>query len=58
MIQNFDMIKKTWMLLDTCYTDIIADNFDYFECVNNYAKDEDLTVLKNGGSLIFDHKLC
>ena len=47
MIQNFDMIKKTWMLLDTCYTDSVTNNLDYVEYAKNCAKDEDLPVFTN-----------
>ena len=50
------MINKKWMILDTCYTDTVIKKLDYVEEVKNCAKHEEITVLKNGGSLIFDWK--
>ena len=39
-----------------CYTDSVTNNLDYVEYVKNFAKGEKLTVLTNGGSLLFDRK--
>ena len=50
------MINKTCILLNTFYTEIVTNNFDYVEDVNNFSKHEELTVLMNGRSLIFDRK--
>ena len=56
MMQNGDVIKKVWILLDTCSTDRVAKNLDYAEDVKNCTKDKDITLLMNGVSLIFDRK--
>ena len=57
-IQNGDMIKKIWILLDTFSTDSGRNLFIYVEDVNNCAKHEELTVLTNVISLLFDSKFC
>ena len=54
LIKNGGVIKKTWILLDTCSTYSVTNNLDYVEDVKNCAKDEELTVLTNEGSLLFD----
>ena len=56
MMQNNNGIKKTWILLDTYSTDSAKNNFDYVENVKNCAKQEELTVFMNGGSLLFNRK--
>ena len=56
LMQNGDVIKKTWILLDTCSTDSVTKHLDYVEDVNTYAKHKELIVLMNGGSLLFDQK--
>ena len=48
MMQNSDVIKKTWILLDTCYTDRVTNNLDFVEDVNICAKHKELKVLING----------
>ena len=55
-MQNCGVIKKTWIILDTWSTDTVTTNLDCVEEVNNCAKDEELTLFTNGGSLIFDRK--
>ena len=47
-----------WILLDHCSIDSVANNLDYVEDVKNFSKHEELTVLMNGDSLIFDRKEC
>ena len=42
--------------MDTFSTDSVRNNLDYVEDVNNCAKHEELKVLTNGASLIFDWK--
>ena len=54
--ENDDMIKKTWILLDTCYTDSVTKHLDHVEDVNNGDKDKEITVLIHGGLLIVDRK--
>ena len=56
LIHNDDVIKKTWIILDNCSIDSMAKNWDCVEEVKNCTKDEEVTVLTNGGSLIFDSK--
>ena len=56
LIQNGYTIKITWILLDTCSTYSVTNNLDYVEDVKNCAKDEELTVFTNEGSLLFDRK--
>ena len=43
-------------ILDTCSTDIVTNNLEYVEYVKNCTTDEELTVLRNGGSILFDSK--
>ena len=47
LIQSGKEIKKTWILLDACYTDSVTNNLDYVEYAKNCAKDEDLPVFTN-----------
>ena len=47
LIQNGAVIKRTWILLNTCSIDSVTKNLDYVGDVNNFAEDEDITVLKN-----------
>ena len=56
MMQNGDVIKKIWIILDTFSTDTMTNNLGYVEDVMNCKKYEELTVLMNGGSLLFDRK--
>ena len=42
----------------TCYTDRVTNNLDYVDEVENYAKQKEIAVLKNGGSQLFDCKAC
>ena len=56
LIQNGDMISKTWILLDNCYTDSVTKKLDCIEDVKNCDKNEGLTVLTNRVSLLFDWK--
>ena len=46
LMQNGNVIKKTWILLDTCSTDSAPNNLDYVEDVKNCDKHEELIVLK------------
>ena len=55
-MQNGKVIKKTWILLDTCSTDSLTYNLDYVKYVNNFAKHKELTVLTNVRSLPFGWK--
>ena len=57
LIQNYDVINKTWTLLDTFSTDSVTKKFYSVEDVKNCAKHEELKVLTNGVSLLFDQKL-
>ena len=54
LIQNGNLIKKTWITFDGCSTYSVTKQLDYVEDVNNCAKHEELRVLTNGGSLLFD----
>ena len=56
MMQNGDVIKKTWIILDDLYKDRVTNNLGYVEDVNNCAKHEEIIVLMNGGSLMFYQK--
>ena len=56
LIKNDNVIKKTWIILDTFSTDTMTNNLGYVEDVMNCKKYEELTVLTNGGSLLFDRK--
>ena len=56
MMQNGDVIQKTWILLDTYSIDSMKNNLVYVEYMKNCDKDEELTVLTNGGLLFFDSK--
>ena len=56
VMQNGNVIKKTWILLDTCYTDSVTKHLDHVEDVNNGDKDKEITVLIHGGLLIVDRK--
>ena len=47
IIQNRDMINKTWTLLYTCSTEIVTKHLAYVEYVNNCDKYEELAVLVN-----------
>ena len=38
LMQNGEVIKKTWILLHTCSIDSVANNLNYVEDVNNYAR--------------------
>ena len=51
-----DVIKKTWILLDTWYIDSMKNNLGYVEYVSNCAKESELALLTNVGSVIFDQK--
>ena len=55
-MQNGDVVKKTWILLETFSTDSVTNNLDYVEDVKNFTKDKYLTVSTNGGLLLFDRK--
>ena len=57
LIQNGYVIKKKWVLLDTCFIDSVTNNLDYVEDAKNCAKHKELTVLANRGSLLFDRKV-
>ena len=57
LMQNGHVIKKTWILLDTCSTNIMTNNLDYIEFMKNWAKHKELTVLTNVVSLLFDWKV-
>ena len=37
-MQNGDVIKKKWIILDTFSEDIMANNLDYVEDVKNFSK--------------------
>ena len=56
LIQSGKEIKKTWILLDACYTDSVTNNLDYVEDINNCVKEKDLAVFLNGGLLLFNNK--
>ena len=56
LIQNGYTIKITWILLDTCSTYIVTNNLDYVEDTNNCAKQEELIVLTDKTSLLFNRK--
>ena len=56
LMQYGDMIKKTWILLDSCSTNSVTNHVDYVEDVNNCDEEKVLTVLMNGGSILFDNK--
>ena len=56
MMQNGNVINKTWIILDTWSTDSVKNNLDYVEDTKNCAKHEELTALKNGGPLLFDQE--
>ena len=57
LMQNGDVINKTWIILGNCSTDIMKNNLYYVEDVNNCTKYKELTILKNGGSLLLDRKV-
>ena len=48
LMKNGDVIRKMWILLDTCSTDNVEKNLDYVADVINCAKHEELTILTNG----------
>ena len=58
LMQNAFVIWKTWILLYACSTDSVIKNLYYVEEMNNFSKHRELTVLNNGGSLLFDWKGC
>ena len=33
LMKTGNMIKKTWIILDTCYTESVTNNLDYVEYV-------------------------
>ena len=45
LMQNGGVIKKTWIIFVTCFTDRATNNLDYAEDVNNCDKHEDFKVL-------------
>ena len=45
-----------WTILGTCSIDSGTNNLEYVEDVKNCDKNEELTVLTIGGSLLFDLK--
>ena len=47
LMQNGNVIKKTWIILYNFSTDIVTNSLDYVEYGNNCAKVEDITVLTN-----------
>ena len=56
LMQNGGVIKKTWIIFVTCFTDRATNNLDYAEDVNNCDKHEDFKVLTKGGSLLsYEH---
>ena len=55
-MQNGDMIKKSWLLYNTCSAENVTKQLDYVEYVNNCTKDKEITVLTNEGLLLFDRK--
>ena len=55
-MQNGHVIKKNWILLDTCSTDRVTKQLGYVEYVKKCTKDKDLTLYKNGGSPLFGRK--
>ena len=56
LMQNGDVIIKTWILLDTCSTDSMTKNLDYVGYIENCTKDKEIKVLINGGLILFDRK--
>ena len=58
MMQNGDVIKKTWIILDDLYKDRVTNNLGYVEDVNNCAKHKKLTVLTDGVSILLDKIWC
>ena len=58
MMTNGDIIKKAWIITENCSTDIVTNSLDYVEEVRNFTKYEDLTLLTNGGLLLFDRRGC
>ena len=55
-MQNGNVIKKTWIILDTCSIDSVTKNLDYVEDVNNCTKNKELTILTNVGPQLFYQK--
>ena len=49
LMQNGNVINKTWIILDTCSKYSEKNNLYYVEDVHDFAKDKDITVLTNGG---------
>ena len=37
LMKNGDVIKKIWIILDTCSTDRVKNSLDYVDDVNNCA---------------------
>ena len=56
LMKNGDIIKKIWIILNTCSTYSVTNNLDYVEDVKNREKQKELTVLTNGVSPLFDWK--
>ena len=50
LIQDGNIIRKTWILLDILSTDSTTKKLDNVEDVKNFSKDKELTVLKMEGS--------
>ena len=40
LMQNDDVFNKTWIILDTCYTDRVKNNLDYVKDAENCDKHE------------------
>ena len=47
------MISKTWILLDLCSIDTVFNNPDLVTNIKKISADEELRVLKNGGSITY-----
>ena len=56
LIHNVDVIKKTLIILDNCSIDRVTKQLDYVKDVKNCTKYEEVTLLTNVGSLLFDRK--
>ena len=50
------MINKTWIIYDTRSTYSVTNHLDCVEDMNNWAKDEEMTVLTNVRLPLFDRR--
>ena len=56
MTQRSARIKNTWVLLDTCATNIVSNNTALVTDIVACKQHERLTVSTNGGLISFDKK--